>query len=82
MILKRNMVTTFTSCFLINVGALIALLSLLDINLIDLKATWLIITVSAMLTLFYVLFFLMTYGEKKHKLHQDIDRILNNEMPE
>lgn len=82
MILKRNIVTTFTSCFLINVGALIALLSLLDINLVDLKATWLIITVSAILTLFYVLFFLMTYSEKKHELHQDIDRILNNEMPE
>lgn len=82
MILKRNMVTTFTSCFLINIGALIALLGLLDINLIDLRATWLIITVSAILTLFYVLFFLMTYSEKKNKLYQDINKILNNEMPE
>lgn len=76
------MATTFTSCFLINVASLIALLSLLDINLVDFKATWLIITVSAMLTLFYLLFFLFSYTEKRNSFLQDIDKVLNNEKPE
>lgn len=82
MILKRSIVTIFTSCFLINIAALIALLSLLDINLVDFKATWLLITISAMLTLFCILFFLIFYGERRNNLLQDIDKILNNEMPE
>lgn len=82
MILKRSLATTFASCFLINVASLIALLSLLDINLVDFKATWLILTVSAMLTLFYLLFFMISYSEKRNSFLADIDRVLKNEMPE
>ncbi|MFQ3564044.1 sensor histidine kinase [Lactococcus paracarnosus] len=82
MIIKRSIVTTFTSCFLINLGALIALVSLLNINLFDFKTTWVILTVSAMLTLLYILFFWIQYDEHKKGLTQDIEKILNNETPD
>ena len=72
MIIKRSIVTTFTSCFLINLGALIALVSLLNINLFDFKTTWVILTVSAMLTLLYIVFFWIQYDEQKQGLTQDI----------
>ncbi|MCJ1993685.1 sensor histidine kinase [Lactococcus piscium] len=80
--MKRSIVTTFTSCFLINLGALIALVSLLNINLFDFKTTWVILTVSAMLTLLYILFFWIQYDEHKKGLTQDIEKILNNETPD
>ncbi|CEN28791.1 MAG: sensor histidine kinase [Lactococcus sp.] len=82
MIIKRSIVTTFTSCFLINLGALIALVSLLNINLFDFKTTWVILTVSAMLTLLYIVFFWIQYDEQKKGLTQDIEKILNNEKPD
>ena len=82
MIIKRSIVTTFTSCFLINLGALIALVSLLNINLFDFKTTWVILTVSAMLTLLYIVFFWIQYDEQKKGLTQDIEKILNNETPD
>ncbi|WP_243990670.1 sensor histidine kinase [Lactococcus carnosus] len=82
MIIKRSIVTTFTSCFLINIGALIALVSLLNINLFDFKTTWVILTVSAMLTLLYIVFFWIQYDEQKKGLTQDIEKILNNEKPD
>lgn len=82
MIIKRSIVTTFTSCFLINLGALIALVSLLNINLFDFKTTWVILTVSAMLTLLYIVFFWIQYDEQKKCLTQDIEKILNNETPD
>src|SRR5574341_70700 len=82
MIIKRSIVTTFTSCFLINLGALIALVSLLNINLFDFKTTWVILTVSAMLTLLYIVFFWIQYKKKKKGLTQDIEKILNNETPD
>ncbi|MCJ1980021.1 sensor histidine kinase [Lactococcus piscium] len=80
--MKRSIVTTFTSCFLINIGALIALVSLLNINLFDFKTTWVILTVSAMLTLLYIVFFWIQYDEQKKGLTQDIEKILNNEKPD
>ncbi|MCJ1976999.1 sensor histidine kinase [Lactococcus piscium] len=80
--MKRSIVTTFTSCFLINLGALIALVSLLNINLFDFKTTWVILTVSAMLTLLYIVFFWIQYDEQKKGLTQDIEKILNNETPD
>ena len=82
MIIKRSIFTTFTSCFLINLGALIALVSLLNINLFDFKTTWVILTVSAMLTLLYIVFFWIQYDEQKKGLTQDIEKILNNEKPD
>src|SRR5574340_462332 len=82
MIIKRSIVTTFTSCFLINLGALIALVSLLNINLFDFKTTWVILTVSAMLNLLYIVFFWIQYDEQKKGLTQDIEKILNNETPD
>ena len=82
MIIKRSIVTTFTSCFLINLGALIALVSLLNINLFDFKTTWVILTVSAMLTLLYIVFFWIQYDEQKKGLTQDMEKILNNETPD
>lgn len=82
MIIKRSIVTSFTSCFLINLGALIALVSLLNINLFDFKTTWVILTVSAMLTLLYIVFFWIQYDEQKKGLTQDIEKILNNETPD
>src|SRR5574341_196195 len=82
MIIKRSMLTTFSSCFLINLGALIALVSLLNINLFDFKTTWVILTVSAILTLLYIVFFWIQYDEQKKGLTQDIEKILNNEKPD
>ena len=82
MILKRNIVASFITWFLITLGATIALLSLLNINLFDVKTTWLTLTVSAVLTLVYAVFFLMQYGEEKSRLTHDIDKILSNENPE
>lgn len=82
MILKRNIVASFITWFLITLGAIIALLSLLNINLFDVKTSWLTLTVSAVLTLVYASFFLLQYGEEKSRLTQDIDKILNNEKPE
>ena len=76
MILKRNIVASFITWFLITLGATIALLSLLNINLFDVKTTWLTLTVSAVLTLVYAVFFLMQYGEEKSRLTHDIDKIL------
>lgn len=82
MILKRNIVASFITWFLITLGATIALLSLLNINLFDVKTTWLTLTVSAVLTLVYAVFFLMQYCEEKSRLTHDIDKILSNENPE
>ena len=82
MILKRSIVASFITWFLMTLGAIIALLSLLDINLFDVKTSWLTLTVSAVLTLVYASFFLLQYGEEKSRLTQDIDKILNNEKPE
>ena len=82
MILKRNIVASFITWFLITLGATIALLSLLNINLFDVKTTWLTLTVSAVLTLVYAVFFLMQYGEETSRLTRDIDKILTNETPE
>ena len=59
MILKRSIVASFITWFLMTLGAIIALLSLLDINLFDVKTSWLTLTVSAVLTLVYASFFLL-----------------------
>ncbi|GHU37681.1 sensor histidine kinase [Bacilli bacterium] len=82
MILKRNIVASFITWFLITLGAVVALLSLLHINLLDVKTTWLTLTVSAVLTLIYASFFMLQHGEQQSCLTQDIDKILNNETPE
>lgn len=79
--MKRNIVASFMTCFLINLGATIALLTLLNINLFDVKTAGVLLSVSAVLTLVYASFFLLQYGEEKTRLKQDIENILNNENP-
>lgn len=81
MMMKRNIVASFMTCFLINLGATIALLTLLNINLFDVKTAGVLLSVSAVLTLVYASFFLLQYGEEKTRLKQDIENILNNENP-
>lgn len=82
MTIKRNIVASFMTCFLINLGATIALLTILNVNLFDVKTVSVLLSVSAVLTLVYASFFLVQYGEEKVKLTQDIEKILNNEPPE
>lgn len=79
--MKRNIVASFMTCFLINLGATIALLTLLNVNLFDVKTAGVLLSVSAVLTLVYASFFLLQYGEEKTRLKQDIENILNNENP-
>lgn len=79
--MKRNIVASFMTCFLINLGATIALLTLLNVNLFDVKTAGVLLSVSAVLTLVYASFFLLQYGEEKARLKQDIENILNNENP-
>lgn len=80
--MKRNIVASFMTCFLINLGATIALLTLLNVNLFDVKTAGVLLSVSAVLTLVYASFFLLQYGEEKARLKQDIENILNNENPD
>jgi NarL family two-component system sensor histidine kinase LiaS len=80
--LKRNIVTTFVTWLLITLGAIISLSSLLHVQLFDFKTVWVILTVSAILSLVYTSFLLVQYSEQKTSLREDVDKILNNETPE
>lgn len=82
MMLKRNIVTTFVTFFLITLGAIVSLSSLLHVELVDFKTAWLILTVSAILSLVYTSFLLVQYSELTSSLRTDIDKLLNNEIPE
>ncbi|MDR1606423.1 MAG: sensor histidine kinase [Streptococcaceae bacterium] len=77
--LKRDLAINFVAWFLMTLGAMLALLSLLKINFFDVKTIWLTLTVSAILTLAYSRFFFVQHQEEKASLARDISKILANE---
>jgi NarL family two-component system sensor histidine kinase LiaS len=80
--LKRNIVATFITWFLITLGALVAFLSLLTMNLFDVKTAWLTLMISAILTLVFTSYIFLQHSEQNAYLARDIDKILNNEAPD
>ncbi|GFH40194.1 sensor histidine kinase [Lactococcus insecticola] len=79
MIMKKNVVATFVTWFLIMFGGVIGLLRLLNVPLLDVKTIWLVTVVTAILTLVFTIFLAVLVNEERRCLTQDVDKILSNE---
>ncbi|GFH43234.1 sensor histidine kinase [Lactococcus hodotermopsidis] len=80
--MKKNILTTFVTWFAIILGGIVGLLRLLKVNLFDFRTAWLILLVTAVLTLVLTGLFFLQNNDYTACLKQDIEKILNNEPPE